>query len=290
MKTALKRILFCVLLSLVCINGFSLSAFDYLQESIVNIITSASVLQLVDYEYEERGALWGCLLQSGKTNSLRSEYQAGCEYIILAAADDITIDVDMNIYQGTSTGNLIAQDTAADGTPVVIFTPQTTGQYTFTITNNSYYDAFVSVVVLKYNEYAAFSFDPLMEALSNILSAAELVSYYTIKIPENKWILFGGNVYDKSDTSVFNINLNEGTYIFMASGDNSIYDVDVDVIKQDYVDYTGGTSIAIKETSTTNFDLAVFSNTGYEYNYLKAMNNWSYYGEGFVFAFLLQFF
>ncbi len=55
-------------------------------------------------------------------------FESGNSYIITAACDNDCSDIDVSVND--SSGNVVAQDTENDDTPVVSFSPKSSGRYT----------------------------------------------------------------------------------------------------------------------------------------------------------------
>lgn len=66
-------------------------------------------------------------LEPTKSEIFQEHFQAGTTYIILAVGCGAAKDIDVGV--GDSSGNLIAKDTEADASPIVIFECKETGDY-----------------------------------------------------------------------------------------------------------------------------------------------------------------
>jgi hypothetical protein len=66
-------------------------------------------------------------LAEGKSEVFHEHFEAGTTYVILAVGCDGAADIDVGV--GDSDGKLIEKDTEEDASPVVIFSPQYTGDY-----------------------------------------------------------------------------------------------------------------------------------------------------------------
>jgi hypothetical protein len=66
-------------------------------------------------------------LEAGKSQVYREHFDAGVTYVIIAVGCDGASDLDVGI--GDKDGNLLESDTQDDASPVVIFTPDNSGDY-----------------------------------------------------------------------------------------------------------------------------------------------------------------
>ena len=286
-----KQLLLLAALTVLAANAFSQTAFDYLKDSLVNVLTVSTLMQVADYEYNGDNAIWGTYLEPGKTVALNSRYDAGVEYLMFASAHTERADIDLKVYQGQGTGGtVIAKDTAPDAAPVVRFTPTTSGWHCFELLNESNRPAFVSLVILKQKKNANFSFTTLVEALRNTLVVSQYLAEIlpsNSEIPANTWTLFGGSVNQGSNAGYYNTQLARGRYFLVGAGENSVNNCDVEVIEQYANNNTDGRKISQNTDSQYPFDVAAFSPNSSKYHYLKVINQSSQKTSSFMFGFLI---
>ena len=289
----MKKKLFVLLLcALAAANCFAQRAFDYLRDSLVTVLSVSTIVQVVDYEYKESGALWGTYLEAEKTCSLSSQFDAGVEYLMLSAAHDTrNCDVDLKVYEGRGTGGtVLGRDINADATPIVRFIPRNSGYHTFELINSGSRPAFVSLVILRYKRNANFSMRTLAEALDNTLVVSQYISSMLppgAEIPANKWTLFGGNLQVGNSTGYFNTTLSPGDYILVGAGENSVNNCDVEIVEQYAYDNASGRLVSANTNSRHPFDFAIFSAQSSKYYNLKVFNKSSAKSGSFVFGFLI---
>ena len=287
-----KKILVLVLFIVFTVNAFAQTAFDYLKDSLIEVLSVSTLMQLANYEYDEGNALMGTYLESGKTITLISDYDANVEYLIIAAADDLDCDIGLRVYKGGGTGGtVIARDTNPGAAAVVRFTPKTAEENTFELINSGDIPAFISLVVLKYKKDAMFSFETLVEALGNTLDLATNISEMLppeAVIPPNKWTLFGGSVRERSNTGYFNAQLPSGGYIIAAAGEFSVTDIDVEILQQHNLNNSDGRKVSINSDSVDSIDCAIFEANSSKYYNLKVINKRSKNTSAFMFGFLIQ--
>jgi len=254
-------------------------------------LSMSTVVQVADYEYKDSGSLWGTYLEPGKSLDLSSRYDGGVEYLIIAAAHNLSIDVDLKVYEGSGTsGTVIVRDIAPDATPIVRFTPGSSGWYCFELINSSNSPAFVSLVVLKYRRNANFTLTTLTQALNNTLYLAEALSEILppgAEIPANKWSLFGGNVNQGSSTGYYNAQLPRGTYILAGAGENSVNNLDAEIIEQRAASNQDGRVISTNSGENVRIDYGIFEANSSNYYNLKIINRSSASTNAFMFGFLI---
>jgi len=269
------------------------NAFDYLKDSLINVLTVSTLMQVTDYEYNGQNAIWGTYLEPGKSISLSAQYDAGIEYLMLASAHTENREIHLKVYNGQGTrGTVIAKDTAPDAAPVVRFKPVAAGWHTFELRNVSNQPSFVSLVVLKNKRNANFSFDTLVEALSNTLTISQHIAQLIpdgSEIPANKWTLFGGSVRQNGNAGYYNTQLSRGNYILVGAAENSVKNCDVEVIEQYNSGNTEGRYISQNTGSEYPFDFAAFSSgSSSKYHFIKVNNQNSLNPGSLLFGFLIM--
>jgi hypothetical protein len=288
-----KKLSVFVMFIALTVNAFSQNAFDYLINSLSAVLQFSSIIQVANYEYDGDRALWGTYLEAGKTCALNTSFDAGIEYLIYACADNPSRNIDLKVYQGRGTGGtVVARDTRPDSAPIVRFVPSVTGFHCFELINSSDRPAFVSLVILKYNRNANFSFMTLLEALRNTLDLSEFLTMNlpaaTI-VPPNKWTLFGGNVSQGGHAGYYNTSLQDnGLYILASAGESSIRDCDVEMLEQYAYDNADGRVVSRNTNTALPLDYGVFTSNSSKYYNLKVYNRSSQKSKAFLFGFLIQ--
>jgi len=266
---------------------FSQEAFDYLWDSIYNALGFTIIERnTVDLEYYEKGALWTCFLLPDHSISLGLPMNEGIDYKIYSGASEIER---VSSVLKDSQGNTVDEDDDYDGTPIIFFTPNAAGNYTFTLTNRSQTGLFISTIISQGRTGARFLTDELIDALGNLLFfTEELYLDDYISFVENQWILFGGDIKDGDITEVSNVNLPHGNYSFFAAGEESIQSLDVVVLRQSAIDSSSGSSITNKNAFDRTIMAASFSVSDNSYFAFRGRNIRSLRGHGFVMGFLCK--
>jgi hypothetical protein len=284
MKKQMKVMIVFFVLS---VNVFAETAFDYIRQSLANIVTIGTIMQLTDYEYNGSSALYGAWLESGESISMRLTLTGGVNYLIMATSDDTNLDIDLRLNKENSEGPLMDEDIETDGTPMVLYTPASTGAYVYTVKNHSDESAFVSVIQLRQKRNAQFSLTGITEAIENILEYGE-AAYTLLNFPINKWILFGGNVSKGNSTGIWNVRLSQGTYYLIGAGDDSVNDCDVLVERQSGSGSLEGKTVVAEDSDIGVYAMTGFTATGSNYFQFNIENYDSRNSSAFIFGFLLK--
>ena len=287
----MKKVFIFAALAVLTVNVFAQTAFDYLIDSLANVLAVSSIVRIDDYEYNGVNALWGAYLEPGKKVSHSLQYDAGIEYLMIASAHNAKADVFLKVYRGQGTGGtVVGKDTTSDAAPVVRFTPSASGWHTFELINSGNIPAFVSLVVLKQKKNSNFNLITLAEALQNTKDVSRHITSLlppNSGIPVNKWTLFGGNIKKGSSASYSNARLSKGVYILAGSGEYSINNCDAEIIEQYTADNPDGRKISQNTGAEFPYDFAVFSPNPSKYHYLKVINQESIKESAFLFGFLI---
>lgn len=283
-------------LGLLLICAFSLFAedaktpFDYLQDSLVNVLYESSLLELADYKYQAGFSVWGAYIEASNKVTLANRYEAGTSYLLLAAASDTKTDIDLVVYEGSGTsGAKIAEDSESDGQPMVTFTPKTSGLYTFAMKNVSNSNSFCSLVILeKTTTRSTFSLEELSQALDTILLFSKVGALASTDVPVNKFCLYGGEIEDGSTQSLFNVKLPAADYIVLGAASDKVNDMALDVLEQKAAGASEGNSVATKQDKVQSFDVIMFTSDPSKYYCFDVENQDSSASTAFLFAFILQ--
>ncbi|MCL2759491.1 MAG: hypothetical protein FWD22_04705 [Treponema sp.] len=288
----MKKVLVFVFLVAFAVNSHAQTAFDYMMDSLANVVLLSTVAQLDNFDYNGANALLGTYLEAGKTITMRNTYTAGVEYLMLAAPDLLDCDVDLKVYQGSGTGGtVIAKDTRPDSICVVRFKPTVSGEHTFELINSSNKAVFVSVVTLRAERNPAFTLVAMAEAIDHTFGLSQLLASSlpaNAKIPANKWTLFGGKVNQGSLTGYFNSQYVRGDYILVGAGEKAVRNVDAEVVEQRAVNQTAGTIVSVNTETVALADFAIFTADPTKYYYPRIQNKSSSKTSAFCFGFLIQ--
>lgn len=261
--------------------------FEYLAQSLDRITQMASVVNLADYDYRASGSLYGYFLDPGADNGLITEFQAGREYLILAAGDEDVIDLDLVITDVHNRKRVHGADVLGDATPVVSFVPPRTGRFEIRLYNHvAVRPGFCSFVILEKTGQGSFSLNEITEALTHVLVLSrEFTDLYYSDLPRNNLILFGGRLSEGETQTTFDITLPTGLHTALASGSGRIHDVDVEV-RQQYRANSKDGFIVGEDKDDMPIAVAPFPTRGG--NYSITIKNYESLGSGFVFAVLLR--
>ncbi|MDR2700826.1 MAG: hypothetical protein LBB72_00180 [Spirochaetaceae bacterium] len=280
-----------IIFTLLAVNALAQTAFDYLTESLVRVLAVSGQMQIAEFEYNGENALWGAYLEPGAGISLNSQFDAGIEYLMFASAHTEKAEIYLKVYRGQGTGGtVVKKDTTPDAAPIVRFIPSVSGWHCFELINASNIPAFVSLVILKAKKNAGFNLNAIAEARKNALhdsqSPASLLPP-AVKVPANKWILFGGNIRRESAAVYDNVQLAEGNYALVGAGENSVTNCDAEVIEQYAKDNPNGRKISKNSDSRQPFDYAFFTPVPSKYHYFRVINQNSRNSGAFMLGFLI---
>jgi len=288
----MKKVLVFVFFIAFAVNSHAQTAFDYMMDSLANVVVLSTVAQLDNFDYDGVNALLGTYLEAGKTITMRTSFTAGVEYLMLAAPDLLHCDVDLKVYQGVGTGGpVIAKDTRPDAICVVRFKPTVSGDHTFELINSSSRAVFVSLVRLRAQRNPDFTLIAMAEAVDHTFALSQLLATAMpagAKIPANKWTLFGGKVNQGSLTGYFNTQFTRGDYVLVGAGESAVRNVDAEVLEQRAVEQTTGKIISFNSNTNALADYAIFSADPSKYYYPRIQNKSSSKTSAFCFGFLLQ--
>jgi len=288
----MKKVLVFVFFIAFAVNSYAQDAFDFMQNSLANVVILSTAAQLDNFDYDGANALLGTYLEAGKSITMRNNYTAGVEYLILAAPDLLYCDVDLKVYQGSGTGGtVIAKDTRPDSICVVRFKPTVSGEHTFELINSSSRAVFISVVTLRAQRNPDFTLIAMAEAIDHTFGLSQHLASAmpaTAKIPANKWTLFGGKVSQGSLTGYYNSQYTRGEYILIGAGERSVRNVDAEVLEQRANNQTAGTIVSINTKTTALADFAMFTADPSKYYYPRIQNKSSQRSSAFCFGFLIQ--
>lgn len=286
-----KRAAVFVLLAVLTVNAFAETAFDYLVKSLENLLTASKNVNLADFEYDGDNALWGTYLEAGKSMAFDWRYDAGVEYLMLAAAHTKMAEIYLKVRQGQGTGGpVIKKDTAPDPAPMARFKPSVSGWHCFELINESDKPAFVSLIVLKKKINANFSLAGIEEALKNTRDVSRHMASLVPPnsgIPTNVRTLFGGNIREGSAAGFQDLQTAEGNYFLVGAGENSVKNCDVEVIEQYAKGNSTGKKISKNSDSAYPFDYGTLPANASKYYYLKAINKSSRKTGAFILGFLI---
>jgi hypothetical protein len=261
--------------------------FDSLEESLTRLVTSSGLVNLSGYRYDGNQCLFGYLLDQGKEQTMVRTFERNKTYLILGAGDDDARDIDLWVTQEDQPGAHLCEDIDDDATPMVEFQPTKTGRYAVQIRNEeSHGPSFCGFIVLVKDDHAGFGIVPLAEALDNATAVARLRGLFAKEFPRNNLVLFGGECERGESSTVYNLSYTSGDYVAVASGSDSIEDVDLTVTRQFRADAPQGAEVA-GDRDDDNTPAAPFRITKGSY-YCVSMKNEQCVRSGFIFGFVLR--
>jgi hypothetical protein len=263
------------------------SPFPYLVQSLTRVITMAMAIDKGDVDLVPGNSLLGAYLQPGQPITYRVRLQAGVHYIVLSAADEDVIDLDLNAKDAS--GRILSQDTLRDAAPVIEFVATQDGDVTFEMRNvQSRRASFCAMLILQKNYSGGLATRHLAQALDNAIDLTRSAGLYFTKFAEGSFCLFGGRLDSGASTYMYNMRPEPGRYIVISAGSDNIADVDNHILEQNRTNDPDGVWIAqdntIGRAALSQFDVQEGKNYRIEHK-----NYGSQFGSsGFVFSCLLR--
>ena len=261
--------------------------FDSLQESLTRLVAKSVQLNLGGYGYDGSQCLFGYLLDQGKEQTLVRTFEQGKSYLIFGAGDDDARDIDIWVTPEDQPGLHLCEDVDDDPTPAVEFRPAKTGRYAVTIRNEkSDGPSFCSFIVMLEGHNTGFKMVQLAEALDNAFALARLRGLFARGFPRNNLVLFGGEGEQGESSTVYNLSYPSGDYVAVASGSDSVEDVDMTVTRQDHAGDPQGI-VVVTDREKDNAPTCPFSIPEGSYHCVS-MKNVRSDRSGFIFGFVLR--
>lgn len=204
----------------------------YMRQALVNVIVKGILLNnLSDMGYNKDICILGTYLPKGEQVGFTTTLNAGTEYAFVGGGDDDVTDLD--IYLVNDRGIEVAKDSKTDNSPIVIFTPSTTGRYTVRVkmfsTRTS--GSFASMLIMSNKGYS-IPVNTLKNAMVDLFSTVEAVCTNFSKMgfisTTNQWALYGCVLEEGGSSTVSSIRLsNTRKTVIVGGGDQNAYDVDL---------------------------------------------------------------
>jgi hypothetical protein len=261
--------------------------FDSLQEALIRLVGQAIRPNLVNYDYDGSGCLFGYLLNPGSQKGMTRPFQAGRTYLILGAGDNDVADLDMWITPEGQDQVRLVQDTDPDPVPGFRFTPPWSGKFTVHINNvQSRGPSFCCFVVLVQVNQPTLAAIQMSEALDRAIALGRLRGLFAKAFPRNGLVLFGGKFFQNDASSSYDLALPADTYVAMAAGSANVQDVDLFVTQQFRRGDCAGVQIA-KDIANDPTPICVFRSNGFSSYCIESKNAGSHQ-PGFIFTVVLR--
>ncbi|MEM7575447.1 MAG: hypothetical protein AAF433_21265 [Bacteroidota bacterium] len=221
-----KRLLY---LALILAFTVPLSAQDedfpagqYMQQTFEDLSAKLSLYaESNGYGWRSDLCFAGAIIDLGETIALNVYLKAGTEYSFIGGGDEDISALDL--YLVNSEREVVASDTLDDRTPIVDFTPRTSGIYSLRmqLVGCEVGASFVGLALL---EKAGAGFSPrdyeraylhLLENSGNVNSVSSGVYYHA---DDNQWSTFGFWLTPGETTTVDNLAMGNGNTQWLVSG------------------------------------------------------------------------
>ena len=190
-----------------------------------------------DYGFDiDHACLLGAYLIEGKSVSMTQSFEGGREYVLLGGGTDSANDVDLAILD--EQGTIVISDVEDDATPVLRFTPPTSGNYriTLALADSKAAGNFVAVAVMHKGGYTIPEKN-LMQSFQSAYGAGSFASKRTIELglqglafhEQGNWSLYGTVLKPGEKSSFGGLSLVTDPTVVLAGGDGQAPKLDISV-------------------------------------------------------------
>ncbi len=159
---------------------------------------AAAVEQKTKFGFDvEHASLLGAFIEQGKKIGMVQSFMKKYEYVLIGGGSDSAEDLDIQILKD---GKVIAEDHAADATPVVKFRPPEDGNYELRLVleKSRVGSSFVAVAVMRDGGYSVPTGN-ISKSFNNVLGGAAAISAKAgrnlggiVFHEQGNWAFFGG--------------------------------------------------------------------------------------------------
>jgi len=182
--------------------------------------------------YDENLCILSAFLGPKGDVKLNRTFEAGTTYTIIGGGDNRAEDVDIQILDAD--GTVVTQDTLTDSSPIVRFTPTSTGTYTLRVHLFEGQGSFCTVAILKSGGYE-IPVGNLVDALHGLIvrcnvldrSTRDRIAFHALP---NTWAMVGAVYSSGESQTLTKVNLGTGHRIILSAGDSNAQDVDLFVL------------------------------------------------------------
>jgi hypothetical protein len=216
----------------------SASAADWgpgvrMTESVARIMSSVRTLgDKTGLGYDDNLSIMSAFLGPKGEARMNRTFQAGTTYTIIGGGDDKAGDVDIQILNAA--GTVIAQDTLTDSSPIVHFTPVSTGSYTLRLHLYEGQGSFCTAAILKDGGYS-IPVSNLADALRGLIVRCNVLDRnvkdrITFHDTPNSWAMIGAVFSPGESQTLTKVNLGTGRRVMLSAGDGNSRDIDLFVL------------------------------------------------------------
>ena len=186
-----------------------------------------------DFAFDDQGtSVFAGYIEPSKPQYTTRSFEAGKTYAIIGAS---ATGSDVNIKVGTTEGNVIAEDVAEDGNPVVTFTPPESGTYAIEMSVTDVDAEFGAMVVMVDGgvrippDMLQFAFQRLLDTGSMFAGQALEKFNAGLVFHEDDWSVQGTVLYPGETITQRGISLAGQPAVFTAVSHEESYNIDIGV-------------------------------------------------------------
>ncbi|MBX2891512.1 MAG: hypothetical protein KF734_11325 [Saprospiraceae bacterium] len=242
----------------------------YMRQAMANVVAKGILLNdLSDMGFHKDVCMMGTYLSAGETVGFTTQLSSGVAYAFVGGGDDDVTDLDIFLYDAQ--GKELTKDTKTDNSPLVTYTPATTGSYTVKVKmfSTKTPGSFASLLIMSDAGYT-IPIKTLKAALSDLFSMMEALCQKINKMgflsTNNQWAMFGCVLDEGKSTQISNIRLSSSKLsAIIGGGDQNAFDVDLFL-------YSKGGTLLKKDDATDAHPVVTYKGSaGSEYT-LKMKN------------------
>jgi hypothetical protein len=220
-----------------------------------------------NYGFDNYVCLLGAFIRESKSVKWSTTLEPGKTYVLIGGGDDDATDIDIIVRYPN--GNIIAKDNDPDNNPVVSWTTNSYGKYSFELKlySSLTYGSFCALAIMRKYANTVPTNNMATAMASSYLLWENLEELANVKFHDlnNQWCLFGMILDSGQNQITTSINLGNDEHIFVSTGDDNSIDIDLCV--------TNNSKRALKcdEESDSTPMVRYYSSNSYYYG-LKTKN------------------
>lgn len=209
---------------------------EYLDEALTATFSKANiVVESTEYGFMDNVCVLGAFLEVSEEVGWNTYFYQGNDYLIIGGGDTDADDVDLEILD--MNGVVIHKDTEDDNTPILKFTPRTSGKYQIKLKLYSGSPSFCAVAFLERGGNRIPE-NNVTSCIRNVVSTGREVNELVedagasgLKFHDlgNSWCAYGAVLRNSEELTISNIYLGSELHSILAVGDVNTSDIDIEL-------------------------------------------------------------